>query len=457
MGLVNRLRDPLQYLDYVYDTIRSHSLPALTHRSIVWDVHDLASDQKGMFVGDITLQLQEFMPLYYEPTLRIVLMFDEFNDVCNISRLTRADLKEPYILDAFRKFRKRGLSFLVGTHNPFSVPRVVLSNIDCFWMAFRPTEGYSARLLSENLALNREQTEYMMHMTKRNVVCRTKDYPRAFLGDVGEINLPIATDEEIATRIEQTRRVLDSLLEHEPDQLSLFSQQPTPEQAETLFGYYGLTKACLDYLGFLARQPHLFLPINELNELDSFTDYKANSIREQLKDTGPGLIRIHQVRTGKKGGLSSVVQITEAGYHLLSKLGVRCVHPAGNGSIPHKFWQHTIYRWAIGMAFPAKIEQWLNGKSVDVGIEWDERKVALEIALENMEKEISNLIRDLETGWDKVVFAALTDNDIKQLQNEIANRFGTKLLKEDKVGFMKLSTFLEVKKASENADPQSED
>jgi len=191
--------------------------------------------------------------------------------------------------------------------------------------------------------------------------------------------------------------------------------------------------------------------------LDSFTDYKANSIREQLKDTGPGLIRIHQVRTGKKGGLSSVVQITEAGYHLLSKLGVRCVHPAGNGSIPHKFWQHTIYRWAIGMAFPAKIERWLNGKSVDVGIEWDEKKAAIEIALEDMEKEISNLIRDLETGWDKVVFAALTDNDVKQLQNEIANRFGTKLLKEDKVGFMKLSTFLEVKKASENADPQSED
>lgn len=60
----------------------------------------------------------------------------------------------------------------------------------------------------------------MMKMSNRYVVCRTKAYPTAFLGHVGEMNLPIATDEEIATRIEQTQRVLDSLLEPEPEQLS---------------------------------------------------------------------------------------------------------------------------------------------------------------------------------------------------------------------------------------------
>ena len=62
--------------------------------------------------------------------------------------------------------------------------------------------------------------------------------------------MPVADDVEIAKRVEQTQRVLDSLLEPEPDQLSLFSQKPTEEQAQTLFGYYKLTKFCLDHLQF---------------------------------------------------------------------------------------------------------------------------------------------------------------------------------------------------------------
>ena len=128
--------------------------------------------------------------------------------------------------------------------------------------------------------------------------------------------MPVASEAEIAERIEYTRQVLDSLLEPEPDanQLSLFSQKPTEEQAQTLFGYYHLTKVCLDYLGFLADQTHLFLPITELDRLDWLSEYKANLIREQLKDTGPGLINIHRIPTGKKGGPLSVVVISEAGY-----------------------------------------------------------------------------------------------------------------------------------------------
>ena len=72
--------------------------------------------------------------------------------------------------------------------------------------------------------------------------------------------------------------------------------------------------------------------------------------------------------------------------------------------------------------------------------------MALEIALEDMEKELSNLVRDLEAGWDQVVFCVLTDNELNRLKNEIAKRFGSKLLDSEKVAFMKLSRFLEREK-----------
>jgi len=455
-SIINRLKASLEYMGSVYDTTRSHDLAALTRKSVVWMLHGLSPDHISTFVGDIILWLKEYMRICYEPTLRVVLIMDEFTHICNIGRCKRADIQEPYMLDAARIFRKRGISLMLGTQSVYTVPNVVLSNLSGFWMAYRPTDGYSMHVLRDHLALNSDQVEYMMEMGDREVVCRTKKCPRTFLGSVPEIYLPVADEVEIAKRVEQTQRVLDSLLEPEPDQLSLFSQKPTEEQAQTLFGYYKLTKSCLDYLEFLAQPEHLFLPITELDELDWLSQYKANLIRQQLKDTGLGLINIHRIPTGKKGGPMSVMQITEAGYHLLAKLGVECEQPVGHGSIEHTFWQYTIYHWAIAQGFPAKIEQWLNNKAVDVGVEWREKKVAVEVALENMEKELNNLIADLEAGWDQIIFAVLTDKELNRLKNEIARRFGSKLLENGKVGFMKLSTFLETKKHQKEADPRSE-
>jgi len=448
-SILNRLRESLEYMGSVYDTIRSHNLTVLTKRSVVWMLHGLSPDHINTFIGDLILWLKEYMPICYVPTLKLVFIMDEFTHICDIGRCKRADIQEPYMLDAARVYRKRGVSLMLGTQSIYTVPNVVLSNLSGFWITHRPSEGYSMRILSDHLALNSEQVEYAAEMLKRYVVCRTKECPRTFLGKIPEIDLPVATDMEIARRIEYSQRVLDSLLEPEPkpDQLSLFDQKPTGEQAETLFGYYKLTKACLDYLEFLAKEAHLFLFVTELNERDSISNHKAEKIRQQLIDTGPGLIKIHRITGGKMGRPSSTVEITEAGYHLLAKLGIKCEQPVGHGDIEHKFWQYTIRRWSIAQGFPAKIEQWRNRKAVDVGVEWDERKVAVEIALGKLDKELENFVSDLEAGWDKIIFAVLTDEKLKQLKNKIIEKFGRKSLEDEKVASMRLKTFLETKNA----------
>jgi hypothetical protein len=446
-SIVNRYQDALQYLSMVYDTHRSHDLAALTKRSVVWMLGGLSSDHKSMLLGDITLWLKESMPVSYSPELKLVLIIDEFADFCNIQRLQRADIQEPFLVDAARVFRKRGVSLILGTQSVYTVPRPILSNISCFWLVFRPADGYSMQVLAQHLCLDSEQVDYMMEMPERQVVCKTRNCPRAFLGHVGEINLPVAMDEEVAKRLEESQRVLDSLLEPEPEpnQPLLFPQGMTVEQQDALFTHYNLTKAELDYLEFLAQHP--FLPLGDLDSIDSLSEYKAHIIRQKLIDTGPGLIRVHRITTGQKGGPVSTIELLPHTLRMLDKLQVKYAEPTGHGSIEHKFWQHNAFNWAIQTkGHPARIEYWLNSKSVDVGIEWDEKKVALEIAMEDMEKELNNLIRDLEAGWDQVVFCVLTDKELNRLRNEIAKRFGSNLLDTGKVAFMNLSTFLEREK-----------
>ena len=450
-SILNRLRESLEYMGSVYDTLRSHDLAALTERSVVWMLQGLSSDHINTFIGDLILWIKEYMPICYVPTFKLVFIMDEFTHICDIGRCKRADIQEPYMLDAARVYRKRGVSLMLGTQSIYTVPNVVLSNLSGFWITHRPSDGYSMRILGDHMALNSEQAEYVAEMPERYVVCRTKKCPRTFLGKITEIDLPFATAAEITMRIEDSRHILDSLLEPEPkgDQLSLFDQKPTGEQAETLFGYYKLTKTCLDYLEFLAKDAHLLLSVTELDKLDSVSKYKADQLRQQLIDTGPGLIKIHRITGGKMGRPSSIVEITEAGYHLLAKLGIKCEQPTGHGYIEHKFWQYTIRRWALAQGFPAKIEQWRNGKAVDVGVEWEERKVAVEIALGKLDKELENFVSDLEAGWDKIIFAVLTDEKLRQLKNKIIEKFGRKTLEEEKVAFMRLKTFLETKNAGE--------
>jgi energy-coupling factor transporter ATP-binding protein EcfA2 len=456
-SVVNRLTASLEYMGSVYDVKRSHDLAALTERSVVWMLNGLSSDDIITFVGDLILWLKQYLPVCYQPTLKLVLIMDELTHISSIDRCRRADIQEAFLLDAVRTFRKRAVSFMFGTQSVYTVPNVVLSNLACFWLAYRPTEGYSMRILSENLALDRDQASYMMQMPNRYVACRTKDYPAAFLGSVGEINLPIATEKEIAERMKETQRVLDSLLEPEPDDSpSLFSEDLSVDRLDALFTNYKLTKAHLDFMELIITNP--FLPVSRLNEICPYTSYKADSLRQQLADTGPGLLRTHRITTGKKGGPLSVVVLTDAGLRIIEKLNIKHPQPLGHGGVEHKFWAYAAHRWAVGeKGYPAKIEKWLNGKSVDVGVEWDEKKVALEIALEGMEKEISNLIKDLEAGWDQVIFCSLTQKEQNLLKNEIAQRFGSDLLESGKVGFMKLSTFLECKEYQSKAKSKPEE
>ncbi|MBN2269778.1 MAG: hypothetical protein JXN61_04135, partial [Sedimentisphaerales bacterium] len=451
-SLLNRLQEDLQFMGSVHDTTRSHDLAALTRRSVVWMLNGLSADHINTFVGDLLLFLQEYMPVCYKPTIALVLIMDELTHICTIERCKRADVAEPFMLNAARTLRKRAVGMVVGTQSIFTVPSVILSNLSAFCIGYRPNDSFSKRILSDQLALDREQTDYMMEMPEREVVCRTKDCPRTFLGNVGEINLPLATQEQIAERVEETDCILQTLLEPEPEPPSLFSQTTAVDQPPAVFDYYNLTKTHWDYLEFLAQPAHLLMPLGRLDELSSHSQYKANLIRQQLIEAGPGLIRIHRIKTGKKGGPLSVIEITQAGYSLLSKLAVDCKQPVGHGGIEHLFWQHTIYRWAIAKGYPAKIEQWLSNKSVDIGVEWAEKKVAVEVALDNMEKEISNLIKDLEAGWDQVVFAVLSEKELNQLKNEIARRFGADLMEKNRVAFMMLNTFLETNDSQGDED-----
>jgi len=446
LTLCNRLKQKLQYLGMVYDVAAGHDLGALLDESVIWDLRGLSTDNLSFFLGDIFLWVSMYRPSFDKPKLLNVFCIDEVARVCSLERQRRADFGEPYFYDAARTFRRRGVGFIVCTQTPHLLPRPVLSSLDS-WIIFRPNDGPFRRLINDSLALDPEQQRALARLGaegRRQVVVRSVSEAEPFLVEVPDFSFPLATAKEIEQHLERSQGFLDSIYEgggrgngsnpvgatRHPDETY---QDDRPDR-------HRLSKEEIDYLVAIASRP--FLPVTERDEHLRISKGRGFKMRQNLE--AEGLIRTHRLATGRRGGPLAVLELTDRAYALLDDLEVRYERPRGHGSYCHKFWQHRILAFARARGWPARIEDSrTGGKSVDVSVKWEERHTAVEVVIEGIEKEIGNLARDLDAGYDRVIFCAADDKTLVRLKKLIEKHFGTDLLTSGRVAFLKLATFLE--------------
>jgi len=200
-----------------------------------------------------------------------------------------------------------------------------------------------------------------------------------------------------------------------------------------------ISKEKLDYLTWCEQEP--FLPVTVRDKKHGISAGKGNACRQEL--ASEGLMRLHRINTGRRGGQIQLTKVTEEGYKLLGRYEVKVERPPGKGGFEHRFWQHKVREWAVGQGYPATIELEVMGKAVDVGVVWDEERVAVEVVIEGIEKELKNVGKDLESSWDRVVLCAVKQETLTQLREKVLDEFGEELIQQDKVRFVPLSKFLD--------------
>jgi len=437
----------------------SHDIRALMTKSIVWQLQGLSEDVLDLFITVLFVWIGLVRQAVSSPALGLLAALDEAVRIFTPEWGKFAQPQKSAKLDFMATCRKRQAGVMLATQFPHLLPKQVAALTNS-WVVFRPADGYFLDCVSEALDLDRDQQEYLMRLPDRHprrVIIRCPGVADPFLVELPELDFGMAGQEEIRTRRQESLRWLEKI----------YAPRTVRERTAPLFGDRGqetdpvprehvISKARLDYLILCAQEQFTYVTVRDKGH--GIPTGTGTAYRRQLAEEG--LLKLHRIETGKSGGQPQLTEVTEDGYRLLGRYQVSVSRPPGRGSYQHKWWQRKIWEWATRkMGYPAVIEQEVAGKSVDVGVRWEERRVAVEVCETGVEKELSNIEKDLAAGWDQVVLCAVRQETLDRLHEKILDELGNDLLKRDRVRLVRLSDFLtpEGEKENGSAGKASED
>jgi hypothetical protein len=115
-----------------------------------------------------------------------------------------------------------------------------------------------------------------------------------------------------------------------------------------------------------------------------------------------GLIKVHRINLGGRGGKAKFLELTEKGYQAINtKPGLKIGKGAG---FEHGFWQYHVSEKLKGIEGAKKvtIEGNLMNKAIDILVETSNKLIAIEIAM-NPEHEKINIRKDIEVGCTHII------------------------------------------------------
>jgi hypothetical protein len=172
------------------------------------------------------------------------------------------------------------------------------------------------------------------------------------------------------------------------------------------------------FLEFIIANPDT--PISAVYKALAVGVWKGNQLRDSLKNNG--LVEELEVRIGRTGAgrAAKCVIPTLAALELLGK-----EPPAGRGGTIHRHIQHLAEEGATAKGYVAQCEKDLgNGGIVDVHLENEEMRIAVEIAVASKpSRELAHIRHCLAAGYDRVFDVFVDEGMLERTQALIAGEF----------------------------------
>lgn len=358
-------------------------------------------------------------------------VIEECHILLNRFRATRQDLTEPPLETALRRERKNRRAFVLVDQVISGTPESVIANAGGV-VAFALRNEHCQRILGSMLGLHQEQKALLTKLPGRVAVVQSTEVQAPVLVRIPDVTFGPPMDHDALEH--GMRAALAPWWPRETDgeeQVAAahhdVEREPSRKEAPTNGSAHNAGKACassvsltcLKFLEHCNEPRHHLLSLGEHDAVLEFGLAEGFNVRQEL--TKEGLIELHPIKTGQRGGSLKTVVITDAGYRVLESLRITACKPRGKGSVDARFWQHAIAR-QIQREQPRAvitIEGRRADKAVDVLCEVDGKVTAYEVELSP--KHVSqNVVKDLlVAGCDEVVICVLRPQDVKAAERGI--------------------------------------
>lgn len=439
-SLINRTSNLVNHLSGTYEAIEGFALDELLTHSNVFRIPRLSSDLIVFFVVELLSAISDMKLRQGTSALPLVAVLDEAQRFLEGNH-SGTVIGQPAIFDLVATLRKRSSGLLVATQLVSRLPDVVLGNM-ATQIYFQTLDGDSISKIGKSLSLSHEQMEFLPEIPARCALMRHPNVAKPFLVRIPDLNLEhIMTEEQlneimapILASLKWKPRPNEPLYDAAPNNKS---RSPNKKEPPLLV----LDES--DYLIDIAKTP--WEPATERDKRLKLSGYKGDALRSKL--TQRGMVEANKIATGKRGGQVSLLEVMQEGWAYLRSIKSGIEPPPGKGGFLHKYYQHKVQEMLVSaVALDVRIEDASTGKSVDVSAEINGQRVAYEILVTGIEKEKSNIVKDV-SGYDRVVMLVSDDRQLEELQEWIDSELDSNL--RDKVEVSTIVEFLFQKRMGE--------
>jgi len=350
----------------------------------------------------------------------------------------------PLISKMFDEARALNLGICSLSQEPSTLIKPVVNNS---WLkvGFRLGSGQEIKTMKDAMGLTEEQAECIHYLEPGEAIVRMAGGhldPIPVRFDQFDPAPVMSTQEfEAYQKLEVDRLLKETLPRQDritsiprdakiPPPVSLLTPHRTPPPTrgdiKTLENRESETKAATEpgdparrVLGVWLNLEDLFLTQGELFEkLDIRSGSRQAKIKKDLLTRG--YILDHKLQSAKT--YVSVWEPTNSAYELI---GLQKPTFESKGGHLHQFIAHRIKKWAIKQGYDAAIESMLsNGKAVDLVLRRGAELAFIEVAVSKpLQKEITNLVKDLETSLvpDRLVVAVVNSKAKIEVEGLVAS------------------------------------
>lgn len=406
----SRLRAICDGTDPVFRCQAGYDLTALLQRNVVFEFDGLASDHQDFLMELLVTWVYVYRDAQQHRGggLRHVFVMDEGKRAFSVYK-ERQDAKGlPTIDGVMARLREFGEGVIVGDQEPAKLTQSLKANTGTK-VLFPIGEDRQFQEMAASMRLTDLQQRYASELATGQAVVQvgtSEPVPVQFryqdlAKDVDDAEL----QERMQATWQQLQQQVDSQNTREVE-----TGESRARDADS--AAQPAQRVSLSEDAELLVKDIADAPFKQLTDRYELFSNPKQGIAAKTELVEKGLAREKYIR--QSYGRFKVLELTELGRRWLAAHEMP-VERQGRGGVVHRYWQHQIKAAVEALGWTATLEK----EDADVFAERDGQTVAIEVAMENRDREVEHVRDRLAADVDRVVVAARTKAVMHRLQEAL--------------------------------------